>query len=385
MEERVYETIIIGGGISGLSCARRLQDAGHDFLLISKELGGRMLTSKTFGMDYGAAYMTEDYENILKYVKKEKRLQLKDFYIFDGSGYSTIFSLRNVCFFPKFIKLLSFTKKLRKHIKAYRKKASLHSIKECFENDPWLLKYWQMPASEFIKNNHFEKLDEYIGNPATVSTAFIDSSKVNTVMYLGMFLWILGDAWTINFKHTVQKITLGYEEKIKLATVAKLIRNSDKNFVVETSIGNFLARNVVIAAPQAELADIYNLPNSNIQQSAYTFHIVGRRREEFQNKQAVIFRPKHHDVYMLWRQGGGGDIVYSKHADPDFKQYYEIYHIVNRIHWHPGMIIPGHDLISQKLEDNLYLASDYNLSLLEDSFLTGLYAANQIIKNILLK
>jgi len=45
------------------------------------------------------------------------------------------------------------------------------------------------------------------------------------------------------------------------------------------------------------------------------------------------------------------------------------------------MIIPKDELVEQKIDKNIYLASDYNLSLLEDSFLTGLYAANQIIKS----
>lgn len=379
MKERIYETIIIGGGISGLSCARKLQDEGRDFLLISKELGGRMMTSRSLNMDYGAAYMTEDYKNVLNYVEKGRRMILRDFFIFDGSGYSTIFSFRNIHFIPQFLKIIFFTIKLRRHVKAYREKAEYCSVKECFENDPWLLKYWQMPASQFVKNNHLEKFDEYIGNPATVSTAFVDSSKLNTVMYLGMFLWLPCKSWTINFKHTIKKITFGYEDKIKLAQVQKIIRREDNSFSVETQQGSFVAKNVVIAAPQLELDGVYNIPKPHLQQSAYTFHVVGRRREEFQNKQAVIFRPQHHDIYMLWNQGGGGDIIYSKNSNPDFKQYYEIYHIVHREHWNPGMIIPGHDLIPQKLEEGLYLASDYNLSLLEDSFLTGLYAANQII------
>ncbi|MBP6886364.1 MAG: FAD-dependent oxidoreductase [Candidatus Pacebacteria bacterium] len=374
-----YETIIIGGGISGLSCARRLHDAGRDFLLISKDLGGRMLTSKTFDTDYGAAYMTEDYVNVMPYVEKQKKLRLRDFNVFDGSGYSSIFSFRNIHFLPQFLKLLFYTRQLRHHIQSYRKKAPHQSVKECFEADPWLIKYWRMPASEFIKKHRLQKLDEYIGNPATASTAFIDSSKVNTVMYLGMFLWIISDSWTINFRHTLKRLTEGYKESILLATVHHLKRKIDSTFSVQTSHGSFSADNVVIAAPQSQLDGVYDLPKQNAQQPAYTFHVVGRRREEFQNKNAIIFRPKHHDVYMLWKQGDGGDIVYSKHADPDFKQYYEIHHVVHRIHWHPGMIIPGNDLVPQTLEDNLYLASDYNLSLLEDSFLTGLYAANQII------
>ncbi len=40
------ETIIIGGGISGLACARRLHEAEREFLLITDRPGGRMFAAK---------------------------------------------------------------------------------------------------------------------------------------------------------------------------------------------------------------------------------------------------------------------------------------------------------------------------------------------------
>ena len=40
------ETIIIGGGISGLACARHLHDANIPFVLIADRLGGRLALSK---------------------------------------------------------------------------------------------------------------------------------------------------------------------------------------------------------------------------------------------------------------------------------------------------------------------------------------------------
>lgn len=83
---------------------------------------------------------------------------------------------------------------------------------------------------------------------------------------------------------------------------------------------------------------------------------------------------------MLWQPRDTTDIIYTQHADPDLHRYYDSYTLLNQIHWQPAMIIPTCCLIDQKLDTNLYLASDFNVSGLEDSFISGLYAENQIIK-----
>ena len=103
------------------------------------------------------------------------------------------------------------------------------------------------------------------------------------------------------------------------------------------------------------------------------------KKSIYQNKKAVVLKPEENDIFMIWELAGCADIIYSKNAEPDFKKYYETYKIVRRLYWDPGMVIPRGEIIEQKLESGVYLASDYNLSLMEDCFLTGLYAANQII------
>src|SRR6185369_10035327 len=53
---------IIGAGIAGLTCARRLQAQGHSVVIYEKssDISGRMNTRQTElgGFDYGAQYFT---------------------------------------------------------------------------------------------------------------------------------------------------------------------------------------------------------------------------------------------------------------------------------------------------------------------------------------
>lgn len=381
MKSKKIETIIIGGGISGLSCARRLHDKGKNFLVITKDIGGRMLASESFDVNYGAAYITEDYLNVLKYVEKGEPMKLRDFHFFDGKSFSHLFSLRNFKNYFKIIKLFILTWKIRNHLKSFRKKAANKSMEECFEEDPFLMKYWLMPAKELIKKYKLKEIDHYFIDPVAAATAFVHSDRVNTIYLVSMMFPAIIKAWTANFKDTEKKLTRGYRKKIKIGSVLKVKKNKNGSYEVSTSIGNYTAKNVVFAAPQKLLSEVYKLPSKNIQKDVYVFHIKGERKDIFKNKKAVIFQPKHYNLHMIWEQSDGSDIIYSLNAKPDFDKYYQNYEVIKKVHWQPAMIVPTCCLMNQILDKNLYLASDYNASGLEDSFLSGLYAANQIIKN----
>lgn len=71
---RTQETIIIGAGIAGLACARRLHDAGHPFQLISENVGGRVQQSPDRILNLGAYYVRSDYTHVNRYVQLGRRL-----------------------------------------------------------------------------------------------------------------------------------------------------------------------------------------------------------------------------------------------------------------------------------------------------------------------
>ena len=58
------ETIIVGAGIAGLACARRLHDARHPFLMIAENMGGRIQRSRDGAVNLGAYYVRADYTHV---------------------------------------------------------------------------------------------------------------------------------------------------------------------------------------------------------------------------------------------------------------------------------------------------------------------------------
>ncbi len=49
--------------------------------------------------------------------------------------------------------------------------------------------------------------------------------------------------------------------------------------------------------------------------------------------------------------------------------------------WNPAGTINGHNLIESNRRNNMFLIGDYNVAGLEESYISGIYAANQIIQS----
>ena len=121
MVKKSYETAIIGAGISGLACARKLQENSKDFIVISEDIGGRILTSKDKKINYGAFFVCSDYHNVLKYVTIKDRIKLSDFCFHDKKLNYALYELELVPYLYQFFKvkklLYKFRKSLRKLLK----------------------------------------------------------------------------------------------------------------------------------------------------------------------------------------------------------------------------------------------------------------------------
>ena len=71
-------------------------------------------------------------------------------------------------------------------------------------------------------------------------------------------------------------------------------------------------------------------------------------------------------------------LLYYKHESPPLKNFFLNPQIIARKSWDPAGTINGHILIESNRGNNMYLIGDFNVAGLEESYITGIYCANQI-------
>ena len=90
MKKRLHETIIIGAGISGLACARKLHENKKNFLIISEDIGGAITTSKDGKVNYGAQVILKNFHHLKKFAKIVKKMRLRKFGFHEGNKTYTL-------------------------------------------------------------------------------------------------------------------------------------------------------------------------------------------------------------------------------------------------------------------------------------------------------
>ena len=130
MSNKKYDTLIIGAGISGLACARQLDKYDQDFFIISKDIGGRILTSDDKTVNYGAFFVCSDYKNVLKYVTLKSRIRLRDFRFHENKNTYVLFETKLLRYLSQFIKTYKLLYKFRKKLLLLRKNSEIISQKK---------------------------------------------------------------------------------------------------------------------------------------------------------------------------------------------------------------------------------------------------------------
>ena len=369
------ETIIVGGGISGLACARRLFHLGQDFRLISDRLGGRMLTSPQ-GHNLGAAYVTRDYAHVLPFVENLAPVHIRDIHYWDGERMIGLYNVHNMTRLGKLARFFRLTYRFRRRLAALRKRAPWVCQKALMEADPLLREYTAKPALEFVREHSLERITEVFVGPIIHTTLFIPWQEINAFYYLMVMLPAIVPTYAFDARRAVSRLTTGFEHRLISGKVIG-VEETESGYVVEGEAGRWQCKNLVLAVPKRN-SDAFFPTEAAARNAPYcTVHVRGHRRAAFSPRKSIFLRDEH-PIRVLWRQRDGVDVVYAPRLDPDLSAYYTDYEIIDAVSWKTAMVISGAKWRSLQLRSNLFAIGDHNIAGLEHSYVTGLFAANRI-------
>jgi len=371
MKNKTVETIIIGGGAAGLGCAHRLTKNKRDFLMITEDIGGRIITSEDGRVNYGAYFVLSNYKHILPYVKKEARLQ--PFFVdFHGEG-EDAYRLLKISWHP--IQVLRLLHLLHRFNSTYRKFKYLcekQSQKQVIRSDPDLHKLYSQSADEYIQEQRIAEIaNEYLCQGIYMCT-FLPLTEVSAFDFMRLCLALVMPAYEFTFLD--KKATESFSENIRFDSVTGIHEGevAAKNGKV------YRAKNIVVATPPHISAELLDLPTIKKGSDAFVFHVSGQLRSEWQDGQFELFKSSS-SVIFIRKQRDGSYIFYSKIPDPDLESYFTHYDILFKKYWDPAFNITGKTLLDLEQGNGIYLIGDHNVIGLEDAYISGLLAANRII------
>ena len=377
MSNRTYDTIIIGAGISGLACARQLNKYDQDFLIISKDIGGRILTSKDGSVNYGVFFVCSDYDNVLKYVTLKSRIRLRDFCFHENKNTYVLFEPKLARYLSQFIKTYKLLYKFRKKLRLFRKNSEIVSQKKAIENDSFLHEIYMQKASDFIKEHKIVSGTDMYLSKALYSTTFSKVSEMNAFSFLQFLIPLVTPIYTFTFEK--EKMIKPFQDKIKIGSVTD-IKFKDDKYKIKTADAILYSKNIVLATEISWSKDFAGVKKVNLPVNTNMIHVKGIAKKEISWKNYQLFSPPR-NVQAVADLKDGTYLFYYKNEMPDLKDYFENPYIIASKQWRPAGTINGHNLIESNRGNNMYLIRDYNIAGLEESYITGLYSANQIIQS----
>jgi len=376
MTEKEIETIIIGGAVSGLACARKLQENNKKFLLISKDIGGRITTSKDGKINYGAFFITGEYNHMKKWVNKEKRIKLTDLCFHTKNKKYSLFDKDLLPYLPTIIRFIPHLYRFRREYRKFKKNSETMSQKEALNMSPYLSNLYKQKTINYLKQHKFESLIGKYIKEMLYAISFISNEDASAFAFMQWSSQLLLSP-IHEFTFNSNAITGGIKNNISIDEV-KNIQRKKKKYIVSTKKKKYIAKNIVVATEPWITNKLLNLKEKNTPICSYLFHIKGKTKKPWTNKKEELFDPKS-KICVISRQEDGTHLVYSKTKNIQLRKYFKTPRIISKKTWNPALPFPSTLIIDAKQGNNLYITGDYNIGGMEDSFITGIYAANQVI------
>jgi glycine/D-amino acid oxidase-like deaminating enzyme len=372
----LHDTVIIGGGIAGLACGRRLQDRQRQFLLITEDVGGRIRRSVDGKVNLGAYYVRSDYHHVNQFVDRGKRINRRDTLRGDLNGSFTRSDLPALLHLPQVIRFVRLMREFHRCYETFRQDCLEVSQAEAIKGNPLLWDLYHEPAPSFIQRHRMEHIAQFYLAPLAHGTGFISLERLTAFTMLVGALPMIIPMFEYTFRFDL--LMAGMEEAVLIDSVTA-VTATDSRYTIQTlSNGTISADNVVVATPIGVSATLLDLGPVKNPISGHMFLVRGHLRRPWSRATYSLF-PDGDPTLAIARQADGSTLFCSVHEHPDFDKYFTTWEIGQHQHWNPAFHLEGDALLECEQGPGLYLVGDHNVCNLEDAYITGAHAANRIL------
>lgn len=371
--------LIIGAGVAGLGCAQRLQSAGIPFRIITKDIGGRIQESNNHQVNYGAYYVTADYTHIKPLIQLGRTITP---YTFQFHHLGRDYPLLNISFWkylPQFLRLRSLLKTFRGHLTQFRLDSTNVEQADLITQNPYLRSLFFQSASDFIRQHKLSALfKDYIEEPL-YATSFV---AVNEMQAFDL-LWLAQPliVQTNQYSFYPSTISQDIQKTITFDTVTDLTQQRDHWSVQLQSGQRASAKYLVCALPTPDVQALLHIQEGRLPVQAYMYHVSGKLKPEWNKRRYNVFEVES-NLITITTESDRTHLVYTRKPCDQLNKWFEDYTIIFTKHWLPAFNCLGTSMMRQQRGQGLYIAGEHNICTLEDAYITGIYAANQIIAHL---
>ncbi len=371
-----FGTVIVGGGIAGLACARRLSDNQHRFVLITEDVGGRIRRSRDGTANLGAYYVRADYLHLDRFVERGRRIRRRQMLRGRSDGSFTRSDLPLVRYLPQTVRFVRLMREFRRHYDVFKRECLLVAQSEGIKADPLLWELYHEPARRFVRRHRIEDIARSYLEPAIQGTGFTSLDRLTAFTLLVGILPTVIPIHEYTFRF--DRITAGFENELLIDEVTELTPTLDGYLVRTRESGDFTAANVVVATPTDVSARLLELDSVKAPRAAHMFIVQGRLRPPWAKAAYSLF-PENHGIFAIAQLPTGETLFCAADRDPDLAHYFHTWEVVEHHHWNPAFHLEGDALLDCEQRPGLYLVGDHNVCDLEDTYITGLHAAGKIL------
>lgn len=232
-------------------------------------------------------------------------------------------------------------------------------------------------AADFVKKKNIESGTKTYLAKGLYSTTFSTVSEMNAFSFLQFILPLITPIYRFSFEK--EKMIQPFRENILTGYVDDIIYKNGL-YKIKTKENIFESKNIILATQIGWSKHFAKVKMTNLPVSTNLLHIKGDPQKIISRKNYQLFNPPE-NVQAIANLNDGTYLFYYKNKKPMLKYFFNNSQILAHKYWDPAGTINGHTLIESNRGNNMYLIGDFNIAGLEESYITGIYAANQIINS----